>query len=44
MQRISPADVGAAGIGHFGFFRRRFEASLWPRAGDWLDRQAGSHH
>ena len=44
MQRISPADIGVAGIGHFGFFRRRFEASLWPRAGGWLDRQAGSHH
>ncbi len=44
MQRISPADIGVAGIGHFGFFRRRFEASLWPRAGDWLDRQAGLHH
>lgn len=44
MRRISPADIGVAGIGHFGFFRRRFEASLWPRAGDWLDRQAGKHH
>ena len=44
MRRISPADIGVAGIGHFGFFRRRFEASLWPRAGDWLDRQAGLHH
>jgi predicted alpha/beta hydrolase len=44
MRRISPADVGVAGIGHFGFFRRRFEASLWPRAGDWLDRQAGLQH
>jgi predicted alpha/beta hydrolase len=44
MRRISPADIGVAGIGHFGFFRRRFEASLWPRAGDWLDRQAGQHH
>lgn len=44
MQRISPADIGVAGIGHFGFFRRRFEASLWPRAGGWLDRQVGLHH
>jgi predicted alpha/beta hydrolase len=44
MRRISPADIGAPGIGHFGFFRRRFESSLWPRAGDWLDRQAGLHH
>lgn len=44
MQRISPADIGVPGIGHFGFFRRRFEASLWPRVGGWLDRQAGLHH
>jgi predicted alpha/beta hydrolase len=44
MQRISPADLGVTGIGHFGFFRRRFEASLWPRVGGWLDRQAGLHH
>ena len=44
MQRISPADIGAPGIGHFGFFRKRFEASLWPRAGDWLDRQVALHH
>jgi predicted alpha/beta hydrolase len=38
MQRIAPGDAGAP-IGHFGFFRRRFEASLWPRLGEWLDRQ-----
>jgi predicted alpha/beta hydrolase len=43
MQRIAPDDVGATAIGHFGFFRRRFEPTLWPRAGDWLERQA-SHH
>jgi predicted alpha/beta hydrolase len=29
--RISPADVGAKRIGHFGFFRPQFEATLWPR-------------
>lgn len=44
MQRIAPTESGAGGIGHFGFFRRRFEHSLWPRAGDWLDRQAGTQH
>lgn len=38
MQRISPEDVGVPGIGHFGFFRKRFEKALWPRAGEWLDR------
>lgn len=44
MQRISPTDIGVDGIGHFGFFRRRFEASLWPRVDGWLHRQAGLHH
>jgi predicted alpha/beta hydrolase len=43
MQRIAPDDVGAAAIGHFGFFRRRFEPTLWPRAGDWLERQAAHY-
>jgi predicted alpha/beta hydrolase len=41
MQRIAPADAGAPVIGHLGYFRKRFESSLWPRAGEWLDRQAG---
>lgn len=31
LQRIAPADVGAQRIGHFGLFRRQFEATLWPR-------------
>lgn len=31
MQRIAPRDIGAARIGHFGFFRPRFEDSLWRR-------------
>jgi predicted alpha/beta hydrolase len=31
MKRIAPADVGAARIGHFGFFRPAFEGSLWRR-------------
>lgn len=30
MRRIAPQDVGARAIGHFGFFRARFSASLWP--------------
>jgi predicted alpha/beta hydrolase len=29
MQRIAPQDIGAARIGHFGFFRSAFEPSLW---------------
>ncbi|MGZ9032137.1 MAG: alpha/beta hydrolase, partial [Burkholderiaceae bacterium] len=44
MQRLSPQDVGVPGIGHFGFFRKRYESSLWPRVADFLDRHAGLHH
>ena len=29
MKRIAPRDVGEDRIGHFGFFRRRYESSLW---------------
>ncbi len=36
LRRIAPADVGARRIGHFGFFRDRFEASLWPQVSAWL--------
>jgi predicted alpha/beta hydrolase len=31
MKRIAPQDVGVRRIGHFGFFRSSFEASLWQR-------------
>lgn len=31
LHRIAPADVQASRIGHFGFFRPRFEATLWTR-------------
>ncbi|WP_185878900.1 alpha/beta fold hydrolase [Variovorax sp. MHTC-1] len=40
MQRISPADVQARRIGHFGFFREQFSPSLWPRLADSLHRLA----
>jgi predicted alpha/beta hydrolase len=29
MKRIAPQDVGERRIGHFGFFRNKFEKSLW---------------
>jgi predicted alpha/beta hydrolase len=29
-RRIAPRDIGAARIGHFGFFRPQFESTLWP--------------
>ncbi|HEY3656390.1 MAG TPA: alpha/beta hydrolase [Steroidobacteraceae bacterium] len=31
MTRISPTDVGATRIGHFGFFNARFQETLWRR-------------
>jgi predicted alpha/beta hydrolase len=36
LHRIAPADVGARRIGHFGFFRRQFEATLWARVSELL--------
>jgi predicted alpha/beta hydrolase len=36
MRRIAPQDVGVDRIGHFGFFRKRFAASLWPQVTQWL--------
>ena len=29
MRRIAPRDIGVARIGHFGFFRARFQDALW---------------
>jgi len=29
--RVSPSEVGARRVGHFGFFRRDFQSVLWPR-------------
>jgi predicted alpha/beta hydrolase len=31
MRRIAPAEVGERRIGHFGFFRPQFQATLWPQ-------------
>jgi predicted alpha/beta hydrolase len=36
IERIAPADVQARRIGHFGFFREQFRATLWPRSLQWL--------
>jgi predicted alpha/beta hydrolase len=38
-RRISPPDVGARHIGHFGFFRPQFERTLWPLVPQWLMEQ-----
>jgi predicted alpha/beta hydrolase len=37
-RRIAPGEVGAPRIGHFGFFRSQFEATLWPLVSQWLTR------
>ncbi|HJL15819.1 MAG TPA: hypothetical protein RMH99_09190 [Sandaracinaceae bacterium LLY-WYZ-13_1] len=34
---VTPAEVGARSIGHFGFFRPRFADTLWPDARRFLD-------
>jgi predicted alpha/beta hydrolase len=36
---IRLADAGARRIGHHGFFRSDFRATLWPPAVDWLDAE-----
>jgi predicted alpha/beta hydrolase len=33
---VTPADVGAAKIGHFGFFRPEHRDTLWRGAAEWL--------
>jgi predicted alpha/beta hydrolase len=33
---ITPADAGAATVGHFGFFRPEHRHSLWRGAAEWL--------
>jgi predicted alpha/beta hydrolase len=38
---VRPADVGARTIGHFGFFRARFEPTLWREAALFLAQAAG---
>jgi predicted alpha/beta hydrolase len=37
MRRISPADLGLARVGHFGFFRAGPGALLWPAMQAWID-------
>jgi predicted alpha/beta hydrolase len=41
-RHLSPADIGAGEIGHFGFFRERFRDSLWRESTAWLHRQEQS--
>ncbi|MCW7537104.1 alpha/beta fold hydrolase [Aquabacterium sp. A7-Y] len=34
IERITPQDANVGRIGHFGFFREQFEATLWRRASE----------
>ena len=34
---VSPSDVGAAKLGHFGFFRAEHRDTLWRGAAEWLE-------
>ena len=34
---VSPPDVGAAKLGHFGFFRAEHRDTLWRGAAEWLE-------
>lgn len=36
-RHLRPSDVGASEIGHFAFFRPRFEHTLWQQLFGWLD-------
>ena len=38
LHRIAPSDAKAQRIGHFGFFRPHFEATLWTRVTGLLQR------
>ena len=38
-QRVSPADIGAARIGHTRFFGRELSTSLWPMATGWFTQR-----
>jgi predicted alpha/beta hydrolase len=36
LRAVAPGDLGERAVGHFGFFRARFEPTLWRDAADWL--------
>lgn len=38
---VHPRDLGVKGIGHFGWFRRHFRATLWADARKWLLASSG---
>jgi predicted alpha/beta hydrolase len=36
-RHLSPADLGAAAVGHFGFFRKSMPRAGWDELASWLD-------
>lgn len=38
-KHLRPGDLGVKAIGHFGFFRERFQGNLWQETTDWLLKQ-----
>ena len=36
-RHIIPEDIGITDVGHFGFFRSQFKASLWKMTHDWIE-------
>ena len=38
VRHLTPADLGVARIGHFGFFREPFRDTLWREAREWLEQ------
>ena len=39
IRRVKPADHGLRAIGHFGFFRPKMQAALWPLVSAWVERR-----
>ena len=40
-RHLTPADLGAEAIGHFGFFRKSMPRRPWDEIADWLERIFG---
>jgi predicted alpha/beta hydrolase len=38
----TPEELGARAVGHFGFFREQFRATLWAESADWLSGQCSA--
>jgi predicted alpha/beta hydrolase len=36
-RHIIPKDLGISNVGHFGFFRNQFKASLWKMTHEWIE-------